>query len=1389
MKLGTAASAFLTAFLACVVVLLGFAAPSHAQTATTGALTGTVSDPSGGVIASATVTLTNVGTGQSRTATTDASGSYKFSLIPPGTYRVNFTASGFKSTEVPSITVNVTETPVLDQKLEIGGQTTEVTVESAAETIQTQNATTGQVVGSQEIVDLPLVSRNYTQIADLSPGVVTNVSNASAVGNGTQDINVNGSRANQNNYSMDGASVVNYVSGTASQEGSFPGIAIPNPDTIQEFKVQTSQYDAGYGRNPGANVSVVTKGGQNDFHGTAFEFNRNNMFNANDFFYHYSEIRNDEPNKPQILKQNTFGGTLGGRIIKDKLFFFGSYQGFRQINGIGTSGFASGYESATVLLPWNDYADFQSGACSDLRCSNNVAAYRTYLGSVFGGEKGDSTGVVIAPNGSNISNTIIGLLQAPGILKGGYNQGFYFPSATQACGASPSGCVTAISQPTIANENQYMGNSDWLINSKNTLHERYLYSSDPQVQSFLCFITPNSCNPGAPEDVNYSSHTATLSLTTILTSNLVNDARITYQRNVENATDPNIVHSCDISSTANVIPLINSGAACPGAAATPLNEEQNIVPIIDVLGIASPSGGWGEGGNFSATSQNFINTWQAADQMSWNHGKQTFRFGFDAERIYYNNTIFASSRGEVLFDTVADLLTSSAGPAGTNPLDPTYNDGTPATVVTAGSATQLGPCFFNQGFLCGGGADPIALKGNLTHHDNINAFDGFAQDDIKVSRKLTVNLGVRWEYDGWPDDTAGQFSDDWQNLAAQVNTGSFFLGQAICPGTGNPVGTLAGFVVPTNFDVKQFGLTGPCGASGVKSTGTKTLFPGSPWHNFAPRLGVAWQPLGEKLVVRAGYGLFYDRVYGNLLIDNQLNLPPYASTAVGPFPSSLEGTLHNPYQSVAGVPLEWTPRWLECTDPTTVPPAPTPCTSGAINGTTPNSFASSGFGYSSDSPEMANRLPLIQEYNLDFQYEFAHGWVADIGYVGSHSIHLYNYGQDLNIAGLVAGAPNEPVDPQNAALITSSLPFNDPANATPVTTNTTLNTDARVRYLGYGPTGFFTTTTAGDGLYNSLQAELRHQFSHGLLLQASYTWSRNITNIDTSLAGNGIQAPGQVVNGASNSNNPLDLGQQYGPAAFNRAQRLVVSYAYNLPWKHTEGFVGHALSGWTISGITTVQSGEPFTVVDGGGGSIYGVATSRAALASPGSCSHDGNCNSSIPIATSGSTKQRVLEGLPDSPEYTGVGWINPDAFISLSPATYAPIPGVPPANPALPFVPLPASSPYCIGGVPNGAGSAGAACGSGGATFVDAGSGYGNSEVGSITGPGQWNSDLSLIKMTKITEGTALEFRAEFYNIWNHAQFNPPSGNDINTPSTFGVVDSSSVTPRVVQFALKFHF
>lgn len=1371
--------------------LIAIGAPRlGAQTANTGALTGTVTDPSGGVIADATVTVTNLATGQTRTVKTDSKGSYQISLLPPGNYSVHFEAEGFKATDVPSYTINVTETPQLNRTLEVGTSTQQVTVEANTETIQTENATNGTVVNSEEINSLPLVTRNYTQIVDLSPGVGGNVANATALGNGTQDVNAAGQSGLSNSYSMDGANITQYTSGGAAQIGSMPGIPIPNPDTIQEFKVQTSQYDAGYGRNSGANVEVITKTGSNSFHGDVWEFNRNNFFNANDFFYKNSELAHGQANTPQTLKENTFGFTLGGPIKKNKILFFGSYQGFRQIDGIATNGFAGGYEPAAYLMPWNDYADAASGVCADLRCSNNIPAYRAYLGSVFGStapcspvptgfgaapnncNTGYVDGVTVANGGSNITNTAIALLQAKGPTKGGYNQGYLIAGAPQNCpvavaGEASSGCKTSLSVPLIANENQYMLNSQYNLTPKNTLYENYFYSSDPEIDSFDCLFT-GVCNPGSPANDTYTSHTGTLRLQSILTPNLINEVRFTFYRDGEVATDPTQLQACDLPNGASIIPLNNNGEPC-SANVKYANAYMGNVPTIDVLGLYSPDTvGWSQGINFAGVGYNVDNDFQAGDQVSWNHGIHTLRFGFDWDHQQYNNNTVASAKGEVLFDNNADFLTSSSGPA---------IDGTPQTGLPPTGGTPVTACQFFGGSPCGGGAAPIALRGLLTHYNRIGDYDWFVQDDIKASSRLTVNVGVRWEYQGWPSDALGQFANLWQSQMAKVNTGSFFLADAAAPGCANgpnapvlPIGTLAGFVIPSNFDGAA-GLTNPCGATGVVSSGNKTLLSGSPLDNFMPRLGIAWQPIGSKLVVRAGYGWFYDEAGSIYLVDNLLQEPPYSGPINGSATTNLENTLHTPFQSIVGIPLTWTPRYF----------AP-----GTYNLNAYNAFGAlnySALANANDSNTMSQRLPLTQQYNLDLQYALGGGWVLDVGYLGSHSIHLLNQGTPYNVAHLVGssasvlcGGVTGDCQPQDLAMLNNPnfpggnpIPFNDPANTTPVTVNTTQNAPARVSYIGFTPAATY-TTTLGDDLYNALLVNVRHNFTNGFLLQASYTWSNNLTNVNSAEAGE--LDTGQTDFGTSGSNNPLDFAQQYGPDSAERTQRLIVSYSYSLPWKSTTGFSGKLLSGWTISGVTTLQNGQPFTVTDTGGGTIYGVTTgSRALLADPVHCGTNGVCKSGVAVGTPGSTTARVLSGLNHP---TGGGWINNSAFTS--------------------FAAIPASSPYCIGGVANPTGSPAATCGAAGffvpvqSNELVSGTGWGNSPVGILTGPGQWNWDMSVQKNTKVTEWGTLQFRAEFYNLWNHPQFNNPTSTAFTT-ATFGLVQSTSVEPRVIQFGLKFLF
>src|SRR6202034_3633812 len=819
-------------------------------------------------------------------------------------------------------------------------------------------------------------------------------------------------------------------SGGGAQSGNFPGIGIPNPDSIQEFKIQTSQYDAEYGRNPGASVNVTTKGGSNNFHGGAWEFFRNSALDANDIFNHQSQaILHSNgigpANKPEALNENMFGGTIGGPIRKDKLFFFGSYQGFRQLNAVGTNGFATGLATGLNLLPFS-YPDGTRGeAESGVIPTDYVAGaapcayttYRSYLGCAFGGlvTAGPGDGVPVNASGSNISQAAINLLTLSG-PKGGINQGFYVPGAP-IVGTTPLANSISFAQPTRANENQYLGNLDWVVNGKNTVTERFFTAQDPQNQSFVCLPAAgsilNSCAPGAPEDVTYTADSGVLKLTTVATSNLVNEALCSFQRATTVAAPGDYITACAVGIT----PPLLDGTGCPGPGG--INPIPLQIPTISLAGIplTGPTGysqgPLNTGGNFFASATNFFNTFQGRDQISWNHGKQAIRAGFEVDRIQYNWTL--PSRGGLIFPSVTDFLTSAPS--------------APGSILVN---------FY--------GLPPA--NGN-PHDQRTNEFSSFIADDIKVNSKLTVNLGVRWEYDGYPSENKGLFTDVWTSQLTIDNTGSFYLGNEVLNGPGTPsnqIGSLAGYVVQSNYNPNikacgnplapsACGLTAPAGifplypggASGVIFNTNKTLVKGAPIDDFGPRIGVAWQPIGPNLVVRAGYGIFYDAVYANLLANNTAGEGPYN----GSDKASLGlNSLQQPISPLAtGGILGWSPRTLQVL-------AGTPAT-GATDIT--DNTGGTGLADTSDSQHLA--VPLVQSYNLDLQYQVLHNWILDVGYVGSHGTHLYDWANPINIAFLAAGAPNEPTDPQNMAMIVgsgargtpNSLPFNDVNNANPST--------------------------------------------------------------------------------------------------------------------------------------------------------------------------------------------------------------------------------------------------------------------------------------------------------------------------------------------------------------------
>jgi hypothetical protein len=372
---------------------MSFPSRTNGQTPSTGALTGVTLDPTGAVLPAVVLLLTNKDTGSTTSVTSDKEGRFSFLLLSPGRYEVQANRTGFDTLiTTPTINVSVTETVYIELHLRLATVFHSVEVSAQPTMVQANSSSLGRIVNVTAVSGLPLVTRNFAQIASLSPGVTTGVYNAGELGLGgtalsqiapsNDGIFVHGARSYDNNFQVDGISVSD-VQGSAAGSG---GIPIPNPDTIEEFKVQTGLYDAAYGRYGGASVSLVTKAGGNAFHGTAFEFLRNEVLDANDFFL-------NQTGQPRpVLKQNQFGFALGGPIKRDRLLFFGSYQGTRQVNGVAAG------QSRTACA-----ASLSEPPLTDDRTP-------TALGKMFGGMSGAQGGISIEPDGSNINPVALTLL-------------------------------------------------------------------------------------------------------------------------------------------------------------------------------------------------------------------------------------------------------------------------------------------------------------------------------------------------------------------------------------------------------------------------------------------------------------------------------------------------------------------------------------------------------------------------------------------------------------------------------------------------------------------------------------------------------------------------------------------------------------------------------------------------------------------------------------------------------------------------------------------------------------------------------------------------------------------------------------------------------------------
>jgi len=835
--------------------LLVLTAIAWGQTPGTGAISGVVSDPAGKLISNAEVIAVNEGTHVSRSVTTTAEGVFRLSLLTPGRYAISVKADGFGEHTSRAVVVTGSETSSLSVTLAVAGTNATVQVTNDTEMAEVESSTLGRAVEQEAVQALPLANRNYTQILGLSPGVIVALPDATALGRDSQNVTSNGAKTTSNNIQFNGIDANNLSQNSAANDGEEVGTAVPAPDAIQEFKVQTANYDASYGRGAGANVDFISKSGTNRFHGSAWEFVRNNIFNANGFF---SKL--DGQARP-TLKQNEFGASAGGPLKTDKTFFFVEYQGITEINGEG--------DEVTTTLPQltSDRSAATLGAQFCPASRMNAAGYLTNAG-----------GTQVACDGSNIDPVALRLLNFK--LSSGQ---FAIPNPQVNLPAQPG--QLPVGQSTFAppadyKENQFSVNIDQVLTKMNTLSGRFFYSRAPTVEPF----SPNAANvPGWGTNELDQNTMFVLADTHVFNSNLVNLARFGYMR------------FDGLSAVSNPILASDLGMSTPtgGAGSTAS------APGVSISGLFTT----GDAGTPSQWQNTNSFIWQ--DTVSRTRDRHSTRFGVEVKRHEVDVNAPFSSDGLLQISAFDDFLLGQSA----------AQNGSPIGVSNV--------------------TDSMGSSGLFRKDERYTDLAAFFQDDIRLTQRLTLNAGLRYEIFGPPSEIHGLLPS---------------FDPSIAVGQVPAAGSLSGYTLPANYP----------GAvpAGVERTPTAGLW-STDYHDVSPRLGFAMQLMRQPtLLLRGGYGFYFDRPSGDF-VEGQIGQQPFSLQQLSFDAQNAGATLQHPF------------------DPLLPPTSSFPIYQPRIAG--------GGAFTSGVSPRVID--PYTQEYNLNVQFAFAKDFLVETGYVGTHTTH------------------------------------------------------------------------------------------------------------------------------------------------------------------------------------------------------------------------------------------------------------------------------------------------------------------------------------------------------------------------------------------------------------------
>ncbi len=996
-----------------------------------GTVTGVVTDQSKAVITDAKVTLTNTDTGVAANTNTNQQGNYSFPFTPPGHYLISAEKEGFSAGRVTNITITVGQTATINVSLVPGSVRQEVSVSANAVLLDEQTSSLGNVVSSRQIVQLPLNGRNPYALLTLAPGVTPN-------GNtGTGPI-ISGGRSNTSGVLFDGQETRN----TSTNDIAYT----PPLETVAEFKVITNNFSAEYGRSGGGILTAAGRSGTNELHGSAYEFFRNNVLNANG----WTNNRNGLPLNP--VRHNEYGFAVGGPTYlphvyngKNRTFFFFN---FEQIPDRSPDNITA--TVPTLLQRSGDFSQTTTSAGALIKIYDplttvpNPASPGSYTRTQF-------------PNNqipqSRINPISLNLLQYYPLPDLPGNTNNYAVSATRANTAT-----------------KYYGRVDENIGSNNRLFFRFGITHSPaNTPGYTGVAFPGegtNCNEG---NANSSPWVAALSDTVTFRPNLVGEFRVSYTRQI---------NTCNPRSQGFDVTKLGLPGYLKAA------ELDYLFPEIDVTDLT------GLGPLRASHYTDAENTPEAQAHLTWLKGSHTVKTGIDFLFLAFN--IFRPDY-----------------PSGDFGFTRAYTQGPDPSVASGTSGYGLATLLLGA-----------PTGGSFTVGPSLAAsqrsYNVYLQDDWKVARNLTVNLGLRWEYQT-------PYSERYNHLA-------YFNPAATDPITG---------------------------LSGVLSfTGPSHRYQSSPNQtDIAPRVGLAYTFL-KNTVFRAGYGLFY--------------LP--GSGGIGASPGDLGSG------SEASTPVFLGPAQAAPNTPPVGASLANPFVSGLL--TYPNTLI--GNGISAVFPSW--QTPVNQQWNASIQRTLFSDLLVEASYLGSRGEHIWeNVNQDAaNPQYLSLGS-------QLNALVPN--PFYGKITSGSLSTPTVRQSSLLLPYPQYTSINDI-RASIGDSIYHALAIRVDKRFGHGLLLQASYTFSKLIDDVP------------ERFSGRSSLIDPYNLKLSRSVSDLDRSQVFVTNFVYELPIGTGHQFVGNGVAGkilgnWQVSGIWTMEDGQPVVITGPNNTQLPGISAYALRLHNP----------------------------------------------------------------------------------------------------------------------------------------------------------------------------------------------